>query len=130
GKLIGGQGGAHPDVLGVVALDHHVRLADGVGLVVDLLAVEIDITLGADWAIRVNDVVLRLGKHAAAAAGRVIDGHDRGQPILDRVEPQVGDKMNRVAGGEVPPGFLVVRFVELANQLFTNIAHAEIGKCR
>ena len=62
---------------GVVALDHHVRLADGIGLVVDFLAVEVDIALDALRRVLLLDEVLRFGEHAAAAAGRVVDGHDR-----------------------------------------------------
>jgi hypothetical protein len=46
-KFVGAERGADTDVFGVVALDHHVAFADGVGLVVDFLAKEIDVALGA-----------------------------------------------------------------------------------
>ena len=78
GKLIAGERGANADVLGVVTLDHHVRFTDRVGLVVDLLAVEIDVAAGLDQAFWILDIVLRFGQHAARPAGRIINRHERG----------------------------------------------------
>ena len=37
------KAGTYPDCFRVIALDHHVGLTDGVGLFVDLLAVQVDI---------------------------------------------------------------------------------------
>ena len=125
-EFVGRQRGADLDVLGVVALDHHVGFADGVGLVVDFLAVKIDVAPGGDGALGLLDVVLGLGQHPAAAAGRVVDGHHRGQLAADRVEDEVGHQVDDLPRGEVLPGFLVVLFVELADQLFKDIAHAEV----
>ena len=65
GKFIGGQGGTDTDVFRVVALDHHVRFTDGVGFVVDFLAVQVHVTVCLDGTFRVFDEVLRLGQHAA-----------------------------------------------------------------
>ena len=48
-KFIGGEGGAAFDVGRVVAFDHHVGFADGVGLVVDFFTV--DVALGPDGAL-------------------------------------------------------------------------------
>ena len=125
-ELIDGQRRADLDVLRVVALDHHVRLTDGIGLVVDLLAVQIDIAPGRNRPLGILDVVLRLGQHPAAAAGRVVDGHHRRQPVADRVEDQMRHQMDHLTRREVLPGFLIVLLVELADQLLEDIAHAEI----
>ena len=125
-EFIRRQGRADLDVLRVVALDHHVGFADGVGLVVDFLAIEVDVALGGDGAVGFLDVTLRLGQHSAAAAGGVVDCHHRRQPVADRVEDEVGHQVDDFARCEVLPGFLVVFLVELADQLFEDIAHTEV----
>ena len=76
------------------------------------------------------DKVLGLGQHAAAAAGRIIDGEGKRQLILDRVKHQVGHQLDHLTRGEVFPGLFVILFVEFADQLFEHIAHAEVGQRR
>src|SRR5690625_1028674 len=127
-KFVGGQGGADADVFGAVALDHHVGFADGVGLVVDFLAEQIHVAAGGNAVGRILDVVLRFGQHAARAAGGVINGDHRRQLVADGVEHQVGHQMDDFARGEMLTGFFVVFFVEAANQLLEDIAHAQVGQ--
>ena len=54
---------------GVLPLDHHVRLADGEGLVVQLLPEDLQARVGVQLA----QVLLGDGEHAAGAAGRVVE---------------------------------------------------------
>ena len=128
GEFIGGQGGADLDVLRVVALDHHVGFADGIGFVVDFLAVEVDIPVVG--GIFLFDKVLGLGEHATATAGRVVHGEGERQILLDGIEHQVGHQLDHFPRGEVLPGLFVVFFVEFADQLFKHIAHAQVGQGR
>ena len=67
GKLVVGEGVAVLDEVGVVALDEHIRLADGEGLVVDLLPEGHQLRGGVELV----EIFLRHGEHAAGAAGRV-----------------------------------------------------------
>src|SRR5687768_13737633 len=94
GKFIGAQGTSHPDVLGVVALDHHVTLADGIGFIVDLLAVKMHITGGPYLSFRVFDEVLRLSEHPTRTTGWVVDGDHRRQYILHRLKYEVCHQVN------------------------------------
>ena len=129
-KFIGGEGGAAFDVGRVVAFDHHVGFADGVGLVVDFFAVEVDVALGLDAAFRVGDEVLRFGEHAAGAAGGVVDGEYEWELGFERVKEQVGHELDDFARSEVLAGFFVVFFVEFADEFFEDVAHAEVGERR
>ena len=128
-ELVGREGRAVADIFGVVAFDEHVRFADGVGFVVDLFAVEVDVACSADGAVGVFDEFLRLGKHPAATAGGVVDLHHRRQPIFDRLEDDVGHELDHLTGREVLSGLFVVLFVETADQLLEDIAHPQIGEC-
>jgi hypothetical protein len=67
-----GEGVAQHDVVGVLALDEHVRFADRPGLVVPVLAEQVRIRVGVE----VSDVALRDREHAARTAGRIVDGLD------------------------------------------------------
>ena len=127
-ELVGGESGAVADVLGVVALDHHVRLADGIGLGIDLLAVEVDGGLGADGALGIDDEILGLGEHAAGTAGGIVNGDDGRELLFHRLEQQVDHELDDLARGEVLSGLLVVLLVELADEFLKDVAHAEIGQ--
>ena len=75
GEGVGREGGAVLDVVGLdaLALEDEIGLADGVGLRVDLLAVEMN---GDLLALVAGELVERLfghGQHAAGAAGAVVD---------------------------------------------------------
>ncbi len=67
------QGVAGNDVGDILALDEHVRLADGVGLVVEFLPVQ------GEPGLRVvlQQIFARHREHAAGAGGGVVEGaHD------------------------------------------------------
>ena len=63
---------AEADIVHALALDHHVRAADGVGLVVVVLAEDLQTGVGVEFA----QIFLGHGEHAAGAAGRIIKGLD------------------------------------------------------
>ena len=67
-----GEGVAENDVVGVLALDEHVRLADRPGFVVPVLPEQVRVGFG----VQVADVLLGHREHAAGAAGRIVDGLD------------------------------------------------------
>ncbi len=131
GEFIRGQGRSVLDVLGIVALDHHVGLADGIGFIVDFLAIQkYRIGFYPERACRVFQIVLRFGEHAAGATGRVVDQHGGRQLALYPVEKQMGHQMNDLTRGEMLTGLFVVFFVELADEFFEDIAHAQVGQRR
>ncbi len=82
-----GEGVAEHDVVGVLALDQHVGLADRPGLIVPVLAEEVRAGVG----VQLTDVLLGDREHAAGAAGRVVDG-------LDHVAARAGPAPARAAG--------------------------------
>ncbi len=128
GEFVSGERGTVTDVLGVVALDHHVGFADGIGLRVDLLAVEVDGGIRADGSLGIDDEILGLGEHAARAAGRIVDGDDRWELPFHRLKQQVDHELDDLSRGEVLPGLLIILFVELADEFLKHVAHAEIGQ--
>ena len=75
GEGVVGQGGPEPHVvrLDAFALEDQVGLADGVGLRVDLLAVEVDRDLLAALAGELRQRLLSDREHPAGAAGAVVD---------------------------------------------------------
>jgi len=107
-----------------LALEQEVGLADGVGLGVDLLAVEVR---GDLLAVRPGEPLERLfphGEHAAGAAGGVVEEvRPRLDPVGDGEEDQVGHQLDGVAGRPVLPGLLVVLLVEPADQLLEDGPH-------
>ena len=76
------------------------------------------------------DELLRDREHTARAGGRIINGtidtrlEDLGLLAEDKVDHQAND----LTRGEVVAGLLVGLLVELAHQLFKEIAHLQIGK--
>ena len=91
---------AEEDVLRVVRCHQHVRLADGEGLRVDLLAVELD----PDFRVQRLHLFLGDRQHAAGPAGRVVDGADDAglrQRIGVVAEQERDDQADDLARGEV-----------------------------
>ncbi len=125
GQLIVGQGIAQLDAGHVLALDQHVRLADGVGLGVKLLTVQRHRDLLADGL----DVLVALGEEAAGAGRRVVDGDDAVglELVVLPGDHQGCGQVHDVARGEVLPGGFVGAFRELANQLLEDDTHAEVA---
>ena len=122
-------GGAADDVVGgfAFALEQQVRLADGVGFGVDLLAVEVGgdvlVVLGGE----LPQGVLGHGEHAAGAAGAVVEQVGAGPELLGNgEEDQPGHEAHGVAWRPVLAGLLVVLLVEAAHQLFEDRAHAVV----
>jgi hypothetical protein len=116
-------------VAGVLALplEEHVGLADGVGLGVDLLAVEVGLDGAAVGGSEVLEGFLGDGEHAARAAGAVVKGVGAGPDVVgDGQEDEVGHEADGVAGRPVLAGLLVILLVELADQLFEDRAHGVV----
>jgi hypothetical protein len=110
-----------------LALEQQVRLADGVGLGVDLLAVEV----GGDLlAVRGGELLERLlgdGQHAAGATGAVVEQVSaRLDHVGDRQQDQFRHQLDGVARRPVLARFFVVLLVEAAHQLLEHRAHAVV----
>jgi hypothetical protein len=99
-------------------------IADGVGLRVDLLAVEQALDLLTALRGEPGQRVLGHGEHATRAAGAVVQHVGTGLDlVLDRQEHEVGHQAHGIARRPVLAGFFVVLFVELADQLLEHRAH-------
>ncbi len=121
--------GAADDVIGgiAIAFEQEVGLADGVGLGVDFLAVEV----GGDLlAVVFGDLLegfLGHGEHAAGAAGAVVEEVGARLDLVgDGQEHELGHEPDGIAGRPVLAGFLVVVFVEAADQLLEHRAHGMV----
>ena len=126
GQAVGGEGVAEDDVGDVLALDEHVRLADGVGLGVQLLAVHDQAGVRVD----LGQVLAGHAEHAAGAGGGVVEAAHHARPgqgfiVLD--EEQVHHQANHLARGEVLPGGLIGELGKLADQLLEHRAHPGIA---
>ena len=117
------------DVVGglALALEEEVGLADGVGLGVDLLAVEVGGDLLAALGGELLQGLLGHGQHAAGTAGAVVEqigaGFDR---VSDGQEDELRHQPHGVARGPVLARLLVVLLVEAAHQLLEDRAHAVV----
>ena len=114
------------DVVGrlAFALQQEVRLRDGVGLGVDLLAVEV----GRDLlAVRLGELLQRLlghRQHAAGAARAVVEQVRAGLDLVgDRQEDQLRHQADGVARRPVLARLLVVLLVEAPDQLLEDRPH-------
>ena len=110
----------------VLALQHHVRAADGVGLGVQLLAEDLEPRVG----VQVAQVVLGDREHPARAAGRVEERpHDpalaKQLVVLD--EEEVDHQPDDLARREVLAGRLVRELREAADELLVEVAHLQVG---
>jgi hypothetical protein len=120
-------------MVGVLALafEQHVGLADGVGLGVDLLTVEVAGDLKSSFLRNSCERLLGDGQHAAGAAGAVVEQVGAGfDLVLYREEDEVGHEADGIAGGPVLAGLLVIVFIELADELFEDGAHRVIVDSR
>ena len=121
-----GEGVAWDDVGDILPFDEHVGLADGVGLVVQLLPEHGEPRL----RVMLFQILTCDGQHATRARGRVVNGahHARlGQHIVVFDEQQVDHQADDFARGEVFPGGLVGDFGELADQLFEYQSHLTVA---
>ena len=114
-----------------LAFEQQVGLADGVGLGVDFLAVEVR---GDLLAVLLGELLQRLfghGQHAAGAAGAVVEQVGAGLDLVgDRQEDQLRHQLDGVARRPVLAGFLVVLLVEAADQFLEDRAHRVVVEAR
>ena len=119
--LLHGVGKA--DVLGALALDEHVGQADGVGVGDDLLAVEVDVGLGAGAV----ELLLGAREHAARAAGEVAHLDDlarRGEVLAALREGKAREQADYLARGVVVAGLGVLG--EAADDFLEHVAHGHV----
>jgi len=125
-KVVIREAVAEGDVVDVLALDHHVRAADGVCLSVIVLAENFKLGVGIELA----NVVLSHGEHAAGPASRVVEGLDDalgGQHVAVGHEQQVDHQADDLARCEVIARLLVRRLVESPDQFLEDVAHLDVG---
>ena len=119
--LLHGVGEA--DVLGALALDEHVGQADGVGVGDDLLAVEVDVGLGAGAV----ELFLGAREHAARAAGEVAHLDDlarRGEVLAALREGKARKQAHDLARGVVVAGLGVLG--EATDDFLEHVAHGHV----
>ncbi len=124
-KVVIGETVAEGDVLDVLALDHHVRPADGIGLGIVVLAEDFQAGVG----VKLADIIFGDGQHAAGSAGRVIKSlHDAlgGENVAVRHEKEIHHQTDDLTRGEVIAGLLVRRLVEAPDKLLEDIAHLDV----
>ena len=125
GKAIVDQGVAEFDAAVALALDQQVGGGDGIRARVVVLAIDLDrglLVVGAD-------PVLRLGQHAAGAAGGVADGDDDaglGEHAGVGLQQQVDHELDDFARGEVIAGRFVGGFVEAPDQVLEHQTHGDV----
>jgi hypothetical protein len=99
-------------------------LADGVGLGVDFLTVEVGGDLQSKGGSERLEGFLALRENPAGAASAIVEQVGAGFEFLgDGAEDEIGHQANGVAGRPVLAGLLVVFLVELADQLLEDGAH-------
>ncbi|MNY04324.1 hypothetical protein D3C86_1369970 [compost metagenome] len=114
------------DIFDRLALDEHVRLADSVGLVVELLAIHGEPRLG----IVLQQIFSSHREHAASASRRVVNRADHSLTgteyvvILD--EQQVHHQADDFAWCEMFPRCLIRNFGEFSDELFEHQAHVGV----
>ena len=117
------------DVVGrfAFALQQQVGLADGVGLGVDLLAVEVRGDLLAVLAGELSQGLLSHRQDAAGAAGAVVQQVGaRTDPVGDGQEDELRHQPHSVTGRPVLSRLLVVLLVEAAHQLLEDRSHSVV----
>ena len=121
------------DVVGgfPLTLEEKVRLSNGVGLGVDLLAVEMGGDLFATLPGDLRQHLLGHRQHAPRSAGAVV--HQVGPRIdlfSDRQEDQLRHECHGIAGGPMLARLLVVLLVEAPHQFLENRPHPVVVKTR
>ena len=121
------------DVVGLLAFafEQQIGLADGVGLGVDLLPVQV----GGDLlAVLLGEFVQRFfgdRQHAAGAAGAVVEQiRARLDLVGDRQEDQLRHELDGIARRPVLARLLVVLLVEAADQFLEDRAHRMVVEAR
>src|SRR6266508_5682046 len=96
---------AENDVIGVLAFDDHVGLADSPGVVIPVLAIEQRIR----FAVELADIIFRNGEHSASAAGRIVNRfhHVTMREIFFRREKQIHHQLDHLARSEVFASLLI-----------------------
>jgi hypothetical protein len=125
GEPVLGERVAQGNVRGVLALEHHVGAADGVGLGIEFLAEDLQPGLRMERA----QMVLRHAEHAAGAAGRIehrLDHAGLGEQLVVLDEQQVHHQPDDLPRREVPAGGLVGQLGEPPDQLLVQVAHLQI----
>ena len=109
------------------SLEQQVGLANGVGLGVDLLAVEMGRHLLAALA---GDLLQRLfgdRQHTAGTAGSIIEQVRAGLNLVgDRQKDELGHQLDSIARRPVLARLFVVLLVEAPHQLLKDRAHAVV----
>jgi len=121
------------DVVGALAFafEQHVRLADRVGLGVDLLPVEVAADLEAALLRDRRERLLGYREYAARAAGVIVEQVGAGLEIgLDWQEDKVRHQAHRVARRPVLARLFIVLFVELADQFLEDRTHRVVVDAR
>ena len=126
-EMVLGDGVAQMNTGRVNAFDDEVRFTDGVGLRVDLGTGKLN---GVGVDAKAQEILTAFSKHAARAAGGVVEGDNLGKVILNGLEDQVCQQGYSIAGCEVFSRLLVVLFIEAAEEFLEDGAHADIGKSR
>ena len=121
-ELVVAKGISLTHVLGIAALDERVGLGNGKGLVVQLLTITGDLSLG----VYLQKALCQTTQHLTGAHGHVVDG-SRDALVLQLLfvvaNKQVGHEVDDIAGGEVGSGLLVVTLGELAHQFLEDVTH-------
>ena len=121
--------GATHDVVGGLALSlqQQVGLADGVGLGVDLLPVEVRGDVLSVLGRELPQGLLGHGQHAAGAAGAVVEQIRAGLDLFGNgQEDELRHQPHGIPRGPVLARLLVVLLVEAADQLLEDRAHAVV----
>ena len=119
------QGVSRDNVGDILPLDQHVRLADRIALVVQLLPEHREPGL---WVQR-GEVFARHRQHSAGTCGGIIDGADHtrlGQHVIILNEQQIDHQADDFARCEVLTGGFVRQLGELADQLLERQPHLVI----
>ena len=110
-----------------LALEKHVGLADGVGLGVDLLAVEVGGDLLAALGRQLEQGFLRDGQHPARPHGTVVEKIRAGTDgVGNREKDEHRHQADGIARRPVLAGLLVVFLVELADEFLEDRAHGMV----
>src|SRR5579864_9769919 len=117
---------AELDVLRVLALDHHVRTADGEGFVVVVLPKNFQ----SGVRVQLAEMFFCYAQHSARTASGIVERpHDAlgAEDLAVRGEQQVDHQPDDLARREVVTGGLVRCFIEAPDQVLEDQAHLVIG---
>ena len=108
-------------------LEYEVGLADGIGLRVYFLAIEMAGYAGPFLTGHVVEGFLCNGQHAASPQGAVVKQVGGGLELVsDGGEYQLGHQLDRVSGRPVFAGLLVIFLVEPADEVLKDGSHGVV----